>query len=111
MPIIHQADITRASNALHETLMKRHYDYGDSLMIAGHLGALLDREHGDYQAKLHALDNIIVRIVEKLARAKQILRNISRDDDALRDSFLDIAGYGLMAKVLLDLDAPKPEED
>lgn len=72
-------------------------------------GALLLRKHRDYgprniaDAPGGALNGLRVRMHDKLARINNLIgKERDPENESLRDSFMDIANYGLIAVLVLD---------
>lgn len=80
--------------------------------------ALLLRKHRDYGPKNiadapgGALNGLRVRMHDKLARINHLIDNgAEAENEPLRDSFLDLANYGLIALMVLDGEWPGAEND
>ena len=72
---------------------KKHLDYG----AAG----ILDAPYGP-------IKGVITRLHDKIARAINLTKNDSSpENESLRDTFIDIAGYAFIAITLLDDKFPK----
>ena len=79
--------------------------------------ALLIRKHNDYGPKniSHSpggpLNGLRVRMHDKLARINNLLDN-SKDpeNESLRDSFIDLANYAMIALLVIDKQWPTGEQ-
>lgn len=87
--------VARTASAAVETLLRKHQDYGP-----GNIG----------NAPGGALNGLRVRIHDKTARINHLLdTGADPENESLRDSFLDLANYALIA--MLVLDGAWPETD
>ena len=80
-------------------------------------GNLLIRKHHDYGPKNIAhspggpLNGLRVRMWDKIARINNLLDSgVQPSNESLRDSFLDLANYGIIALMVLDGTWPKLED-
>lgn len=78
--------LSELDGILHEVralLMRKHHDYGSENLL----------RHGEY--------GIIVRIDDKTSRVSALLQQERRvEDESLRDTWMDVVGYGLQALAL-----------
>lgn len=80
--------------------------------------ALLLRKHRDYGPKNiadapgGALNGLRVRMHDKLARINHLIDSgATAQNEPLRDSFLDLANYGLIALMVLDGEWPGADDE
>jgi hypothetical protein len=71
--------------AVRELLLAKHHDYGTSNL------------------KKHGLFGIIVRLSDKLARIENLTSkdNSIEVEESIMDTFIDIAGYGVQALIMM----------
>jgi hypothetical protein len=72
-------------DGLYETLISKQHDYGhENILFAG-------------------ADGVLVRAHDKIARIKNLLgRGAHAENESLRDSWIDLAGYAVIAIMLMD---------
>lgn len=75
--------------------------------VLDEIGEMLIKKHHDYgvdNLKRHGLFGIIVRMDDKLARLANLSKSteIKVEDECLKDTLRDIAGYAIQAILLLD---------
>jgi hypothetical protein len=71
----------------------KHLDYGSR--------AILDAPYGP-------LEGVVTRLHDKMERAKNLTqKDVKPENESLRDTFKDIAGYALIALALLDKNFPE----
>jgi len=96
--------------------IRRGANYGFEIAVQQvfqHAKSVLLQKHADYgpknisQSPGGALNGLRVRMWDKLARINNLLENGAEpENESLRDSFLDMANYALIAMLVLDGDWP-----
>lgn len=80
-----------------ELMLKKHADYGPDNIA---------------QSPFGALNGLVVRMWDKFARVKHLMVNGAEpQNESLRDTFVDIANYSLIALLVLDNKWPGAEND
>lgn len=83
-----ESDVRRVCSKLADLIIKKHHDYGPK-NIANSPGG--------------ALNGLRVRMHDKLARINNLIdNNVEPSNEPLRDSFVDLAGYSIIAILVED---------
>lgn len=74
---------------------------------ADELATLLIRKNADYgnsfeeQFNEYGLTSVLIRLDDKMKRLKNLQHNEAQVNESISDTLLDIAGYALLASVLV----------
>lgn len=92
-----EADAWNVYASLYEILVKKQKDYGPDNIRKSPGGPL---------------NGLTVRLYDKLARLNNLLETgATPENESLRDTFIDIANYGVIGTMILDDTFPKSKED
>lgn len=86
------------------------------LAVTDEVASTVARKQNDYgpnninRSPFGALEGLTTRLYDKIARLAHLaVRKTEPENESLRDTFLDIAGYGLIGLMVLDGTFPKDE--
>lgn len=81
-------DVSEVFRRAHETLLTKHKDYGPKNIS---------------EAPGGALNGLLVRMHDKMARAKHLTyNNATPNHESLEDTFMDLANYAIIAMLVLE---------
>lgn len=81
------------ANDIADIVYGKHLDYGSNAILGAPYGAI---------------PGVVTRLHDKISRAANLTKGeISPKNESLRDTFIDIAGYAIIAITLLDENFPK----
>ena len=94
-PEVFHMNVIRAADEVVHTVIKKQNDYGPNNIRRSPFGAIT---------------GLTVRLYDKIARLANLSsRKAKPENESLRDTFVDIAGYGLIGLMIIDETFPKEQ--
>ena len=92
-PDIFEVNVMSTADEVAKTIIRKQADYGPNNILRSPFGPL---------------QGLTVRLYDKIARLANLsTKKIEPKNESLRDTFVDIAGYGLIGLMILDETFPK----
>lgn len=88
-------NVRKLAEELTSTVVRKQKDYGPNNIRKSPFGPLI---------------GLTVRLYDKIARLANLSTGKKPNNESLRDTFVDIAGYGLIGLMILDGTFPDPKE-
>lgn len=86
MSVINQQQIQQQAEELAQLLIRKNADYGNSF---------------EEQFNKRGLVGVLIRLEDKMARLDNLERNVAKVDESIKDTLIDLAGYALLASILI----------
>lgn len=86
MSVINQQRIQQQAEELSQLLIRKNADYGNSF---------------EEQFNKRGLVGVLIRLEDKMARLDNLERNAAKVDESIKDTLIDLAGYALLASILV----------
>lgn len=86
MSVINQQRIQQQAEELAQLLIRKNADYGNSF---------------EEQFNKRGLVGVLIRLEDKMARLDNLERNAAKVDESIKDTLIDLAGYALLASILI----------
>lgn len=86
MNVINQQRIQQQAEELSQLLIRKNADYGNSF---------------EEQFNKRGFVGVLIRLEDKMARLDNLERNAAKVDESIKDTLIDLAGYALLASILI----------
>lgn len=93
-PEVFHMNVIRAADEIVHTVIKKQNDYGPNNIRRSPFGPI---------------QGLAVRLYDKVARLANLSTGKKPSNESLRDTFVDIAGYGIIGLMILDETFPKEQ--
>ena len=94
-PEVFHMNVVRLADEIAQTVVRKQKDYGPNNIRKSPFGPLI---------------GLTVRLYDKIARLANLAGGEKPQNESLRDTFIDIAGYGLIGLMILDGTFPDASE-